>query len=58
MLSVELIKFLSNKEKYKLNKCDLLYLDLPAFYGRYGCCAEDLFCVYIFIYPINHLSDM
>lgn len=49
MLSVELIKVLSNKEKYKLNKYDLLFLDLPAFYGQYGCCAKDLFhiCIYL-----------
>lgn len=50
MLSVDLIKVLSNKEKYKLNKCDLLYLDLPAFYGQYGSmAAKDQFrlCNYL-----------
>lgn len=49
MLSVELIKVLSNKEKYKLNKYDLLFLDLPAFYGQYGCCAKSVPYMYLFI---------
>lgn len=48
MLSVDLIKILSNKEKYKLNKCGLLYLDLPAFYGQYGC-KRSVPYMYLFI---------
>lgn len=54
-LSVDLIRVLSNKEKYKLNKCDLLYLDLPAFYAQYGSmAAKDLFRIYIYLSYKSH----